>query len=51
MTAPLMTSTDAASKKRPRCPRRNADLTRRKLKITRTGGKITETIPSGSASR
>ena len=51
MSAPLRTITDAASKKRRRCPRRNTDRTSRRLKITRTGGKITEAIPSGWVSR
>ena len=47
MTAPLRTSTAAATRKRPRCPRRNTDRTNRKLKITRTGGKTTETSMTG----
>ncbi len=51
MIAPLTTITAAASKKRRRFPRLNTDLTRRRLKITRTGGKITETIAGEWVSR
>ena len=47
MIAPLRTNTAAASKNRPRCPRRNTERTSLMLKITRTGGTTTEMRATG----